>query len=230
MMKYDCIMPLGNGSLHDNLEARICVASLRKFFPELGRIIVVGEDPGIEGVEVVRCPEPGAATKDGNIIGKISLAIKKCRDLSPVFLAISDDTLITRESHFEDFAPRYVAEWPDDPLWSSERMKRTWEKRLVMTLEKFGPGAKFFEPHIFSPMNALKFAEMCWDFDYMQDEGVIYRSLYYNYTCTEGVPVFDHAFIREPGQDVPDVRHISYTDRSFEDAHFRNKLCKIVSL
>ena len=109
-------------------------------------------------------------------------------------------------------------------------MKRTWEKRLVKTMEKFGNGAKFFEPHIFSPVKALSFMNMCKRYDYMRDEGVIHRSLYYNYTRTKGVPVFDHAFVREPGQDVPDVRHISYTDRSFEDAHFRNKLIKLVSL
>lgn len=229
-MRYDCIMPLGDGSRYDNLEARIAVASLRKFFPELGRIIIVGEDPGIEGVEVVRCNEPGAATKDGNIIWKISLGIKKIHDLSPVFLAISDDILITRESHIADFEPRYVAEWPDDPLFRSERMNRTWEKRLVKTLEKFGEGAKFFEPHIFSPVYANSFAEMSWDFDYMHDEGVIHRTLYYNYVCEKGVPVFDHALVREPGRDVPDVRHVSYTDRAFEDASFRNKLRKIVSL
>lgn len=229
-MRYDCIMPLGDGSRHDNLEARIAVASLRKFFPELGRIIIVGEDPGIDGVEVVRCPEPGAATKDGNIIGKIRLGIEKHPDISPVFLAISDDILITRESHWIDFAPRYVAVWPDDPLFRSERMNRTWEQRLVKTLERFGAGARFFEPHIFSPMSVYGFRWMCMNYDYMHDEGVIYRSLYYNYMGTKGVPVYDHALVREPGSDVPDVRHVSYTDRSFGDAHFRNKLLKIVSL
>lgn len=229
-MKYDCIMPLGNGSLHDNLEARICVASLREFFPELGRIIVVGEDPGIEGVEVVRCDEPGAATKDGNIIGKIRLGIETHLDISAVFLAISDDTLITRESHFEDFKPRYVAEWPSDPMWESERMKRTWEQRLLLTVQKFGPGAKFFEPHIFSPVLALGFLEMCRRYDYMHDEGVIHRTLYYNFMGTDGVPVYDHAFVREPGSDLPDVRHVSYTDRAFADARFRNQLLKLVSL
>ena len=229
-MRYDCIMPLGVGSLYDNLEARIAVASLRKFFPELGRIIIVGEDPGIEGVEVVRCEEPGAVTKDGNIIGKIKLGIESTPDLSPVFLAISDDILITRESHIKDFVPRYIAQWPSDPLFRSERMNRTWEKRLVMTLEKFGPGAKFFEPHIFSPVFSLAFLEMCRLYDYMHDEGVIHRTLYYNFMGKAGTPTFDHAFVREPGQDVPTVRHVSYTDRSFEDAHFRNKLCKIVGL
>lgn len=229
-MSYDCIMPLGNGSLHDNLEARIAVASLRKFFPELGRIIIVGEDPGIEGTVVVRCEEPGAATKDGNIIGKILRGIETIGNVSEVFLAISDDILITRESDIYDFKIRYVAEWPDDPLFRSERMVRTWEKRLVKTLEKFGPGAKFFEPHIFSPMHESLFRGMCSRYDYMHDEGVIYRSLYYNYTSVVGFPVFDHAFIREPGQQVPDVRHISYTDRAFEDANFRNQLIKLVSL
>lgn len=229
-MRYDCIMPLGDGSRYDNLEARIAVASLRKFFPELGRIIIVGEDPGIEGVEVVRCDEPGAATKDGNIIGKILRGITENLDISPVFLAISDDILITRESHIDDFEPRYVAEWPDDPLFRSDRMNRTWEKRLVKTLEKFGPGAKFFEPHIFSPVLALGFLEMCRRYDYMHDEGVIHRTLYYNFMETKCVPVFDHALVREPGRDVPDVRHVSYTDRAFEDASFRNKLLKIVSL
>lgn len=229
-MRYDCIMPLGDGSRYDNLEARIAVASLRKFFPELGRIIIVGEDPGIEGVEVVRCPEPGAATKDGNIIGKILRGIETHLDISAVFLAISDDTLITKESHFDDFVPRYVAEWPSDPMWESERMKRTWEQRLLLTMQKFGPGAKFFEPHIFSPMLTLGFLEMCRRYDYMHDEGVIYRSLYYNFMETKCVPVFDHALVREPGRPVPDVRHISYTDRAFEDARFRQQLQKIVSL
>lgn len=229
-MNYDCIMPLGNGSLHDNLEARICVASLRKFFPELGRIIVVGEDPGIEGVHVVRCPEPGAATKDGNIIGKIRLGIESFPDISPVFLAISDDILITRPSTIEDFQPRYVAEWPSDPIWQEERMRRTWEKRLVLTMQKFGPGAKFFEPHIFSPVLTLGFLEMCRRYDYMRDEGVIHRSLYYNFMDTKGVPTFDHALVREPGAGIPDVRHISYNDRAFEDRSFVSKLIKIVSL
>lgn len=229
-MRYDCIMPLGDGSRYDNLEARIAVASLRKFFPELGRIIIVGEDPGIDGVEVVRCPEPGAATKDGNIIRKIRLGIETHPDVSAVFLAISDDILITRPSTIKDFVPRYVAQWPSDPLFRSERMERTWEKRLVMTLEKFGPGAKFFEPHIFSPVLALGFLEMCRRYDYMHDEGVIHRTLYYNFMGTEGVPVFDHALVREPGSIVPDVRHVSYTDRAFEEASFRQQLLKIVSL
>ena len=206
------------------------MASLRKFFPELGRIIIVGEDPGIEGVEVVRCEEPGAATKDGNIIGKIRLGIETHLDVSAVFLAISDDILITRPSTIKDFVPRYVAQWPSDPLFRSERMERTWEKRLVMTLEKFGPGAKFFEPHIFSPMLTMGFLEMCRRYDYMHDEVVIYRSLYYNFMETKCVPVFDHALVREPGRDVPDVRHVSYTDRAFEDASFKKKKKKIVSL
>ncbi len=229
-MSYDCIMPLGNGSLYNNLEARIAVASLRKFFPELGRIIIVGEDPWIEGVEVVRCEEPGAATKDGNIIGKILRGIEAFPDITQIFLAISDDILITRESHIQNFVPRCVAEWPDDPLFRSERMNRTWEKRLAKTLEKFGPGAKFFEPHIMSPMFSTEFRGMCHHYDYMHDEGVIYRSLYYNYIGQVGVPVFDHALVREPGQRVPAVRHVSYTDRSFEDPDFRSQLLKIVSL
>lgn len=229
-MRYDCIMPLGNGSLHDNLEARICVASLRKFFPELGRIIVVGEDPGIDGTVVVRCEEPGAATKDGNIIAKVLKGIIDIGDVSSEFLLISDDMLITRESHWDDFAPRYVAIWPEDPLFKGDRMNRTWEKRLVKTLEKFGPGARFFEPHIMSPVLTMGFLAMCWGHDYMHDEGVIHRTLYYNDMGEIGVPVFDHALVREPGMPVPDVRHISYTDRAFEDTHFRNKLIKLVSL
>lgn len=229
-MRYDCIMPLGDGSRYDNLEARIAVASLRKFFPELGRIIIVGEDPDIEGTVVVRCEEPGAATKDGNIIGKIRLGIECTPDVSPVFLAISDDILITRPSTIRDFVPRYVAQWPSDPIFSSERMERTWEKRLVKTLEKFGPGAKFFEPHIFSPVISLAFLEMCRQYDYMHDEGVIHRTLYYNFMGKAGSPTFDHALVREPGCDVPDVRHVSYTDRAFEDARFRQQLQKIVSL
>ena len=229
-MRYDCIMPLGNGSLWDNLEARIAVASLRKFFPELGRIIIVGEDPGIDGVEVVRCEEPGAATKDGNIIGKVRRGILAKPDISPDFLLISDDMLITRESHWIDFEPRYVAVWPDDPIWVSERMNRTWEQRLLKTLEIFGEGAKFFEPHIMSPIHAFHFRCLSQNIDYMHEEGVIIKTLYYNYACVDGKPVFDHALVREPGQQVPDVRHVSYSDRAFADANFRNQLCKIVSL
>ena len=111
-----------------------------------------------------------------------------------------------------------------------ERMQRTWEKRLILTMQKFGNGAKFFEPHIFSPVQTMGFLNMCKRYDYLHDEGVIHRSLYYNYMRTKGVPVFDHALVREPGSPVPDVRHVSYTDRSFVDAHFRNKLIKLVSL
>lgn len=229
-MRYDCIMPLGDGSRHDNLEARIAVASLRKFFRGLGRIVIVGEDPGIDGVEVVRCPEPGAATKDGNIIGKIMRGLLSVPDISREFLFISDDILITEPSRWSDFRPRYVSEYPTGLLWRSERMRRTWERRLLMTMEKFGPGARFFEPHIFSPMSRDAFLRMCGEYDWMGDEGVICQSLYYNYVGERGVPVLDHALIREPRPLPAGVRHISYTDRAFDSPTFRNQLRRIVSL
>ena len=220
-MTYDCIMPLGAGSKVGNLEARIAVASLRKFFRGLGRIIIVGEDPGIEGVEVVRCDEPGAVTKDGNIIGKVYRGIVAHPDVSAQFLFVSDDILITKESSWEDFTPRYVDE---SGIRASDR---TWERRIVKTVDRFGEGARFFEPHIFSPMLTMGFLEMCRRYDYMHDEAVTFQSLYYNFIGERGVPVFDHALIKVPAT-LPDCRHIAYTDRAIADTGFQRQLLKIV--
>ena len=153
--------------------------------------------------------------------------MKKIPNLSDDFLMCSDDQLVTMESSFNDFRPRYLRIYdPDDKFWINKKKNgNIWFKRLCQTLDRFGKGAMFFEPHIFTPMNKHKFIKMCEKYDYQNEHGITVFSLYYNFIGEKGVPHFDHMTIGRPPFVIPKgVRLIGYFDSSFANNDFRKQL------
>lgn len=228
---HDAVFVLGTKSLNGkNEEIQVAVASLRKYCTSwLKRIYVVGENPNIEGVIHIPAKDIYTHDKDANIIHKVQVACEKIKDLSDDFLMCSDDQLVTKESKFEDFKPRYLEIYdPEKPYWKAKSRSTLWAKRLCMTMERFGKGARYFEPHIFSPMNKKKFLAMCKAYNYKIENGITIFSLYYNFIGEKGVPHFDHYSVQKPPYEIPDnVRCIGYFDSAFKNDTFRRKLNEI---
>lgn len=228
-LQKDAVFVLGTKSFNNrNDEIKVAVASLRKYCSSwLRNIYVVGENPIIEGVIHIPARDPYTHDKDANIIHKIRVACEKIPNLSDDFLMCSDDQLVTMESSFNDFRPRYLRIYdPDDKFWINKKKNGTiWFKRLCQTLDRFGKGARYFEPHIFTPMNKHKFIEMCEKYDYQNEHGITVFSLYYNFIGEKGAPHFDHMAIERPPFVIPKgVRLIGYFDSSFANNNFRKQL------
>lgn len=227
--KHDCMFILGNGSLNGkNEEMKVAVASLRKFCSSWVRnIYVVGENPNIDGVIHVPAKDEFVHDKDANIIHKVRIGCY-IKGLTDDFLMCSDDQLVTMESSWSDFRPRYLDILGDMKDWKWK--KTIWQQRMTKCLMRFGRGAKYFQPHIFSPINKIKFADMCNKVAYEVEDGVTIFSLYYNWIKEKGVENFDHKMISGGGHLPSGVRHIGYVDNSFKDNVFRTDLENLLDI
>jgi hypothetical protein len=164
--------------------------------------------------------------KDANIIHKIRMACLQ-PDMAEEFLLCSDDQLVMMPSAWEDFEPRWMRVWSEeDAGWYDQSL---WHKRLRDTLRRFGPGAWYFQPHMWTQVKKAEFLSMCEEFQYKTETACTVFSLYLNYAWrrvhgdTEPKANFDHAYCRTPVPPV-DVRHMAYDDGAFCKQEFRNWL------
>ena len=240
-VKHDVVYVLGKGSKFNNLEIKISIMSLLKFCDIwLGNIYIVGENPGIGNPRVkhIYAPDITRVNKDANIIHKLLTAIWKIPSLSDNFLFCSDDILVTRESSWEDFAPRYVFEYPPvekaRQLLYAEAKNNTWDMLMLNTLDRFIGNREhiyFYEPHIFAPINKRYFKQMCNQIDYTNNRNVIVMSLWFNWLNLKNPQKrFDHQSVFSA--NIPNLknvqRHLTYNDKAFEVKKFRDWLINLV--
>lgn len=248
---YDCVMPYGRVGVKskimtcgDHLEIEYVIASLKKYCSSwVGRIFIIGTEPPEaikKDVIHIPCDNPYTHSKDANIIHKLRYACEHISDLSEEFLMISDDQIVTKESKWEDMVPRILrkySDWPESK-WQNNRKIDSWQEALYQTLNLFPKETSaFWEPHIWSPMNKYKFIEMCKTYDYQHQTGCICQSLYYNYIKQNIVRNFDHIHLLNNTKYVNISktlnrnnvkRHLSWTDKPFEQKEFRDLLDEIV--
>lgn len=231
--RHDVVIPLGNKSVDGkNNEIRIAVKSLQMYCSSwLGRIFIVGDKPPVEllndyVIHISAC-DPYKHDKDANIIHKIRVAIETISDLTDDFLFISDDQCIMSESTWDDMRPRYQKIYmKNDPWFKQQADSKIWWARLKQTLDRFGDGARFFEPHICAPFNKKIFMEMCNTYRYQKEHGITIYSLYFNFAKIEGEPLFQY-FHSKRGVLWPeneDIHIMGYANSSFENLEFRKKL------
>lgn len=248
---YDCVMPYGRVGFKskimtcgEHLEIEYVIASLKKYCSSwLRRIYIVGTKPPEsikKDVIHIPCDNPYTHSKDANIIHKLRYACEHISDLSDDFLMISDDQIVTKESKWEDMKPRVVRKYTDwsEEKWKTFRMKDTWQEYLYQTLKQFPQStASVWQPHIWSPMNKYKFIEMCEKYDYKHSVACISQSLYYNFINEKYVKEFDHIHLLNNDTGVVKAkllnintvkRHLSWTDKPFEQKEFRDLLDQIV--
>lgn len=228
--RYDVVIPLGVKSYaNENLEIKVAVASIKKYFKCLNRIIIVTQIQPIKelGNDIIWVYQDDIYKhdKDANIIEKVRAAIEKIPDLTDDFIMWSDDQFITKDTYWSDTKPRYMKIYNESTIpWFKDMAKtRLWYKRLIMCFERFpnkGIGCRFFNPHIPSPLNKHKFIKMCNTFPYKKENGITIYDLYYNYIGEKGVPNFDEYHCTKGETDWKNCRWVGYYNSSMKIPSF----------
>ena len=140
--KHDVVIPLGVKSYNDdNFEIKVAVASIKKYFKCLNRIIIVTQIEPIKelGDDIVWIFQNDLYPhdKDANIIEKVRTAIEQVPDLTDDFIMWSDDQFITKDTEWSDTTPRYMKIYNESTLpWFLNMAKnRIWYKRLLKLLK-----------------------------------------------------------------------------------------------
>ena len=222
----DVVFVLGTGSKFNNAEMRYALRSIEKYCPWVRQVWVVGADPGFLNtafVKYVPAADVHTHCKDANLIHKIE-TVCRMPELSEEFLVCSDDQIVTYSSSWEDFRPRYVKRWSEaDAAWYEAD---SWKRNLRETLRRFGDGAYYIQPHMWSQMKKSLFLEMLKMCNYKDEKSVTIFSLYGNFALQQGAsaPVenFEHEFC--VGGELKPVRHVAYNDAAFGMPEFRDKL------
>ena len=146
--KHDVVIPLGVKSFdNNNFEIKVAVASIKKYFKCLNKIIIVTQiDPIKElGDDIIWVYQDDIYKhdKDANIIEKVRTAIEKVSDLTDDFIMWSDDQFITKDTEWKDTTPRYMMDQlsPGFLVWQEQEfgirdflnvLKDFQEKELVV--------------------------------------------------------------------------------------------------
>lgn len=238
--KHDVVIPLGVKSYgNKNFEIKVAVASIRKYFKCLNRIIIVSQINPIKelGDDIVWIYQDDVYKhdKDANIIEKVRKAIETVPDLTEDFMMWSDDQFITKDTVWEDTKPRYLKIYgPTTYDWFENQAKsRIWYKRLIMCFKRFpnnGRNCRFFNPHIPSPINKTKFIKMCEKYPYQKENGITIYDLYYNFIGEKGVPNFDEFHCVKGETDWNNARWVGFYDSSMRNSQFVEKLTKMFDI
>lgn len=232
--KYDVVIPLGVKSYNsENFEIKVAVASIKKYFKCLNRIIIVSQVKPIKelGDDIIWIEKGDIYShdKDANIIEKVRTAIVEVSDLTDDFIMWSDDQFITKDTYWEDTKPRYMKIYNESTLswFQNQARTRLWFKRLIKCFERFpnhGFGCRFFNPHIPSPLNKRKFLEMCDKYPYQKESGITIYDLYYNFIGEKGVPNFDEYHCTKGETEWNGCRWVGYYNSSMRASAFVKKL------
>ena len=133
-IKTDVIIPLGNGSTHNNEELRILLRSIDKHCSDVGRILLATQYcPGWvdrEAVTVVDLPDSEAHNKDRNLIDKVL----KCIELYDVksFVFAADDNVFTQDCELKHLPLLFNRK--REAFLNSESK---WRRRVLHTFDYF---------------------------------------------------------------------------------------------
>lgn len=238
--KYDVVIPLGVKSYgNKNFEIKVAVASIKKYFKCLNRIIIVSQINPIKelGDDIIWVYQDDIYThdKDANIIEKVRTAIAKIPDLTEDFIMWSDDQFITKDTEWSDTTPRYMKIYNESTQEWFKTMARTrvWYRRLIQCFKRFsetGYGCRFFNPHIPSPLNKRKFMDMCCEYNYKKENGITIYDLYYNFIGEKGVPNFDEFHCTKGETDWHGCRWVGFYNSSMRNPLFVNKLKELFDI
>lgn len=238
--KHDVVIPLGVKSFgNKNFEIKVAVASIKKYFKCLNRIIIVTQIEPIKelGDDIIWVKQDDIYShdKDANIIEKVRAAIERVPDLTDDFIMWSDDQFITKDTEWSDTKPRYMKIYNErTESWFLDMANtRIWYKRLLMCFRRFpnkGYGCRFFNPHIPSPLNKIKFIEMCNTFPYKTESGITIYDLYYNFIKEKGVPNFDEFHCKTGELNWNNCRWVGYYNSSMRSKAFVDKLKEMFNI
>ena len=183
MMAIDVLYVLGSGSRWGNRELRYSLRSVAAHLKDVGKVYVVGDDPGFLSKEVrfIRMIDmyPPRINPAGNIIGKVLAACGA--GIASRFLLMNDDFLFTKNVKGADI-PLYhkgkFSDYPDSYFTDSNyrlRMGKTFH-----ILEKKNIDALNFGIHVPMPIDRDALVRMLEGVNWQEGVGVSLRTVYGN--------------------------------------------------
>ena len=187
-MTYDVTYFLSKESTLGDWELRYSLRSLEKFFQPLGRIWILGEhkpkwlnESRISRIALRDCYRNN---KDANLIGKL-LRVSMEPELSPRFIACSDDHILLRDVPVGMFKPYFTGDLTGQTTWK----KGKWHDRMRRTrdvLRDNGYPQRDYEGHIPYMLDKSKVSTYL-NFDYGNAPGYGVFTLYFNTVDTPNI-------------------------------------------
>jgi len=190
--QMDLMIPLSKYSRWDNNELRYALRAYQQYWPEMGRVFVVGVKPSwLTGVEHLHVRDLGRGRgKDTNIMRKI---LHACRNgIGEMFLRGSDDQVLLRGFESGELVPI----WEDDQQkfirWA--KTNPGWYKRFdhtLNTLQDKGLPTHCYDLHIPQPYNRDDVRALLEDTDLSKKHYVVHTWIL-NHTAMdskEGIPI-----------------------------------------
>ena len=187
----DILYVLGRGSAHDNIELRYSLRSIERYGINVGKVCLVGYDPGFlsDKATFIPCENKYLDKYNGkhkNIIAAICHAVENS-DISEEFLYSSDDHIYIKETDFDRYPYFCRGELPVRPAqfdskWDEYRFSLLETREL---LTKHGLTCYHFSQHGNTHMsrsairNAMPLIEESFNGDYgCEPTCIILNSLY----------------------------------------------------
>lgn len=224
----DLVYVLGSGSKWNNNELRISLRSVEKNLTGIGNVYVVGEKPDYLQ-NVIHIPagdifDP-AVNADGNMAFKILRACEE-KDLTDDFLFMNDDFIINETMAVSEIPWLQKGDMANHPdkFWQMEfyrkRLRRTFEvlkERNLPTIQ--------YDYHAPMLMNKNEFPKVMGQFDYKEDIGYTFRSLYGNCLELPAIPVlgkkitiYENYKVSLLCEKTKNIAFVGYNDRGLNGA------------
>jgi hypothetical protein len=228
MQRIDLVYVLGSGSVWKNNEIRMSLRSVEKNLSGVGKVYVIGEDPGFLSDKVIYIyhPDPlGSINADGNMTLKI---IRACHEksLSDNFLFMNDDFIINLPARVQDIPWMHKIDMKDRPakFWNDNHYRKRLKRTFDVLKDKGYPTIQYdyHAPMIFNKHEFPKVMEM---FDYKADIGYTFRSLYGNVMQLPAIPIsghkvtiYDHYNFASITKKVADIDFVGYNDKGLNNS------------
>lgn len=211
--KIDVLYFIGRGSRWKNNELRYSLRSLHRYASGVGRVFVVGEDPGFlsDAVQFYKIPE-AAGNKEYRIAAKILWACEHT-DISDEFWCFNDDHILMQPTDAITYPFYHKGELPH----GGKPPTGGYRRALYMThaaLSKEGYPAHHFDIHV--PIRYRKDAflalDQWWHRSRRARDGLVVKSIYAN--ITTGI---------EPVYKMHDLKINKCNGRNDVEARIKNR-------
>jgi hypothetical protein len=191
MKELDLVYVLGSGSIWKNNELRFSLRSVEANLKGVRNIYIIGEHPGFISDAVIHIyhPDPLTRNADGNMALKILRACQE-NNLSDDFLFMNDDFIINKPIVASEIPWLHKGDMCDrtDKFWKGDfyrfRLRRTFD-----VLKDRGYPTIQYDYHAPMLMNKHEFPRVMENFDFKEDIGYTFRSLYGNFLQLPAIPL-----------------------------------------
>lgn len=178
----DVLYVLGKGSPYNNDELRYSLRTLEAHGQNIGRVIIVGEDPGFlsDQVEFYRKPEVKGHIPH-RITTKVLYAIEKA-NLTGDFLLIADDVFFVKDTDLENIPYEYKSDLrtrlthPDARYFQTVLEAAHWLEKNDCSILDY----EMHKPFLFNGKKFLKLKK-AWKHSKDSTFGMVLQSVYGNY-------------------------------------------------